>query len=95
MGIRYINAEPNAKFTRPTGFVFPVGLTQTNAEGPTSVNYLVVAGGGAGGAGGGGIGGGGGGAGGFRAASGFSISRGTPYVVTVGGGGSASAYGVA
>ena len=57
MGIRYINAEPNAKFTRPTGFVFPVGLSVAAAA-LSTIDYLVVAGGGgssnfgAGGAGG-------------------------------------------
>ena len=47
------------------------------------VEYLVVAAG----AGGGGDNGGGGGAGGYRAATGFSITKGTQYTVTVGSGG--------
>jgi hypothetical protein len=55
-----------------------------------NVEYLVVGGGG-----GGGQQGGGGGAGGFRTASGFSISLGTSYTVTVGAGGAANAVGVA
>jgi hypothetical protein len=50
---------------------------------PYSVEYLVIAGGG----GGGWDRGGGGGAGGFRTASGFSLSSGTQYTVTVGAGG--------
>jgi hypothetical protein len=69
---------------RPEGYEYPVGLTGQTG-GPTSVDYLVVAGGG----GGGGLGGGGG-AGGFRTATGFSISKGTPYSITVGGGGPGS-----
>ena len=48
-----------------------------------SVQYLVVGGGG----GGGGYIGGGGGAGGFRTASDFSVSSGSPITVTVGAGG--------
>ena len=46
------------------------------------IEYLVVAGG----AGGGGDNGGGGGAGGYRTATGFSVSKGTQYTVTVGAG---------
>jgi hypothetical protein len=53
------------------------------------VSYLVVAGGG----GGGGSWGGGGGAGGFRTASGFSITSGTSYTVTVGAGGAVDTSG--
>jgi hypothetical protein len=48
-----------------------------------TVEYLVIAGGG----GGGRDDGGGGGAGGFRTASGFSVSAGSPLTVTIGGGG--------
>jgi hypothetical protein len=51
------------------------------------VEYLVVAGGGAGGT----RHAGGGGAGGFRTASGFSVTPGTPYIITVGAGGAANA----
>ena len=40
MGIRYINAEPNAKFTRPTGFVFPVGLTSGASSSLVSSHLL-------------------------------------------------------
>jgi hypothetical protein len=53
------------------------------------VSYLVVAGGGGGGA----AWGGGGGAGGFRTASGFSITSGVAYTVTVGAGGGGGANG--
>jgi hypothetical protein len=49
---------------------------------PSTIEYLVV-GGGAGGLGGGG------GAGGFRTATGFAVSKGTTYTVTIGAGGPA------
>ena len=51
MGIRYINADPNLNFARPTGFVYPTGLSNVGdaANGPSSVDYVVVAGGGGGG----------------------------------------------
>ena len=52
--------------------------------GVTSVEYLVVAGGGAGG---GDFRGGGGGAGGFRTGTGHPVTPGTPYTITVGAGG--------
>ena len=45
MGVRYFNADTNSNLTRPTGFVFPVGL---NSNDGLSVDYLVI-GGGAGG----------------------------------------------
>ena len=72
---------------RAKGVIFPDGLSNTGdpANGPTSVDYLVVAGGGAGG-GSTGLGAGGG-AGGFQTGSGLSITIGTPYAVTVGAGG--------
>ena len=57
--------------------------TWTAPSGVTEVEYLVVAGGG----GGGGDGGGGGGAGGFRTGTGFSVTAGTDYTITVGAGG--------
>jgi hypothetical protein len=81
MGIRYINADPNLNFTRPTGFVFPTGLNGIITSN-TVVDYLVVAGGGGGN---GGLGGGGG-AGGFRQGSSFSVVASTPYSVTIGAG---------
>jgi hypothetical protein len=65
--IKYLNSVRNGKFLRPQGFSFPAGINQTASNGPTSVDYLVVAGGG----GGSSFIGGGGGAGGFRTASGF------------------------
>lgn len=86
MGIRYINAEPNLKFTRPTGFVFPVGLTQT-VPANTTIDYVVVAGGG-----GSGVfafntaGGGAGGAGGMKIGSNQTVIAGSSYTVTVGAG---------
>jgi hypothetical protein len=56
------------------------------ATAPSTVEYLVVAGGGGGGT----NHGGGAGAGGFRTATGFSVTAGTPITVTVGAGGTAS-----
>jgi len=56
---------------------------------PTSLELLVVAGGGVGGAGHGG----GGGAGGFRTNSSYSITSGTPISVTIGAGGTGNTYG--
>ena len=56
---------------------------------PATVEYLVVAGGGGGGGGHQSPGGSGGGAGGYRTASGFDITPGTPITVTVGAGGTA------
>jgi hypothetical protein len=54
---------------------------------PTAVEYLVIAGGGGGGGPQYNQSGGGGGAGGFRTATGFAVSTGTPITVTVGAGG--------
>ena len=51
---------------------------------PSTVEYLVVAGGGGGGAGS--YGGGGGGAGGYRTATGFAVASGSAITVTVGAG---------
>jgi hypothetical protein len=63
-------------------------LTTLVSNAPTTVEYLVVAGGG----GGGGHFGGGGGAGGYKTGN-LSVSFGTTYTVTVGGGGTVgSAY---
>jgi hypothetical protein len=62
------------------------GLTFAPSGAPSvtpTVEYLVVAGGG----GASGDRGGGGGAGGYRTATGFSVTSGTPITVTVGGGG--------
>jgi len=62
-------------FTSSAEWVCPEGVSQ--------VEYLVVAGGG----GSGGNIGGGGGAGGFRTGTGYSVTAGTTYTVTVGAGG--------
>ena len=51
------------------------------------IDYLVVAGGGAGGGGGNDATGGGGGAGGYRTDTGFTVTLGVNYTVTVGAGG--------
>ena len=56
----------------------------TTPTAPTSVEYLVVAGGGGGGSG---NYGGAGGAGGYQTSASFSVSAGTGYTVTVGAGG--------
>jgi hypothetical protein len=60
---------------------------------PPTVDYLVVAGGGGGGAGGQFAGAGGGGAGGFRTGTGFLVTAGTNYTITVGGSGSGGTSG--
>jgi len=62
---------------------FTASGTWTCPAGVTEVEYLVIAGGG----GAGGRQGGGGGAGGFRAGTGFSVTPGADYVITVGAGG--------
>jgi len=64
-------------FTASGSWVCPTGVTQ--------VEYLVVAGGGGGCSGGGG-------AGGFRTGTGLSVTAGTNYTVTVGGGGAAGKH---
>ena len=76
-----------ATFTPPTA---PLTATQAavTLAAPTTVEYLVVAGGG----GGGSNWGGGGGAGGFRTASGFAVTSGTPITVTIGAGGNGGVY---
>jgi hypothetical protein len=86
MPIRFLKV-PNSdslRTSRPTGFKFPVGLSGSVAN--TTVDYLVVAGGGAGGSGLGG----GGGAGGLTIASGQSLSSGANYSISVGAGGTFS-----
>jgi hypothetical protein len=92
MGVKFLNQNITVNSTRPAGFKFPVGLTQTVVgipDGPTSVDYLVVAGGG----GGGNVYGGGGGAGGFLTGSGHSVTVSTSYEITVGAGGPAQTNG--
>ena len=64
-------------FTASGNWTAPTGVTQ--------VEYLVVAGGGSSGW----NHGGGGGAGGFRTGTGFSVTAGTNYSITVGAGGAA------
>ena len=64
-------------FTQATTWVAPSGVT--------SVDYLLVAGGG-----GGGSFGGGGGAGGVLQGTGFSVTPGQSYTITIGGGGAAA-----
>jgi hypothetical protein len=83
MGVRYFNADTNSNLTRPTGFVFPVGLSVAAAA-LSTIDYLVVAGGG------GSSNFGAGGAGGFRTSTGYSVTGGTSYSITVGAGGSSS-----
>jgi hypothetical protein len=93
MAVRFLKSTaattPN-RTLRPSGYTFPTGLNQTVAAanasfaGPTSVDYLVIAGGGSGSSP---YGGGGGGAGGFLSGSGFSVTQGTEYTITVGAGG--------
>ena len=68
---------------------FTANSTWTCPAGVTEVEYLVVAGGG----GGGSNAGGGGGAGGFRTGTGLSVTAGTDYTITVGGGGSQNTNG--
>jgi hypothetical protein len=65
------------------GWIPYSGFNTVTPVGGYAVEYLVVAGG----AGGGANIGGGGGAGGYRTATGFSITSGTSYTVTVGAGG--------
>jgi len=66
-----------------TVHTFLSSTTFTNATGVTSLEYLVVAGGGAGGDGYAG----GGGAGGYRVDTGFTVTADTEYAITVGAGG--------
>jgi hypothetical protein len=85
----------NATFPAPDGiyhiFTSSGSLVVGTAKGTESIEYLVVAGGGAGAAGNGTYAGGGGGAGGFRTGS-LPLSVGnSTYPVTVGGGGSPNA----
>lgn len=80
-----INATDGELQDTPQAF----SLTITGAEAPATVEYLVVAGGG-GGAGGRG---GGGGAGGYRTATGFAVTAGSPITVTVGAGGAGGGSG--
>ena len=84
MPIKFLNVpgSTNLRSSRPAGYKFPTGLSAISTAN-TVVDYLVIAGGG----GGASLRGGGGGAGGYLTASGTSLPAGTPYAVTVGGGG--------
>jgi hypothetical protein len=80
MPIKYAVSNPNTIFIRPTGYTFPAGLSFIpGTGGPTSIEYLVIAGGGSGYNGGGG-------AGGLRTGTGVSINIAQSYVITVGAG---------
>ena len=48
MGIKFAVATGNKSFIRPTGYTYPAGLNQTQAavNGVSSIDYLVVGGGG-------------------------------------------------
>jgi fibronectin type 3 domain-containing protein len=93
--------------TASTNYGFRVAATRTSPSGTSdytaeasattqsgtstySVEYLCIAGGGGGG---GGAGGSGGGAGGYRTATGFSLTVGQSYTVTVGAGGASATSG--
>ena len=78
-------------YNQTTARAFSILITNST---PTAVEYLVVAGGGGGGGGRQNYGGaGGGGAGGYRTASNFAVTSGTPITVTVGAGGGTDASG--
>jgi hypothetical protein len=66
---------------------YSANATTQSGTSTYSVEYLCIAGGGSGGDYGGG------GAGGYRTASGYSLTVGSTYTVTVGGGGAGAAYG--
>jgi hypothetical protein len=78
--IRYNTTELKYEVYTSTGWAY---LNTTNF--PYNVDYLVVAGGGGGGRST--VGNGGGGAGGYKTATGFSLTPGTTYTVTIGAGG--------
>ena len=70
--IKFSTVANNRAFVRPSGYSYPLGLSQTVAAqtGVSAIDYLVVAGGGASGS----SWGAGGGAGGFLTSSGTSVS---------------------
>ena len=84
-------AAINAYGTGPASAASNSANPVSNA--PSTVEYLVVAGGGGGGQAQSSAAGGGGGAGGFRTASGFAVSTGSPITVTVGAGGNQNTSG--
>jgi hypothetical protein len=74
---------------RPEGYQYPVGLNQLqSASDISSITFLLVAGGG-----GGAFNGGGGGGAGLVYGSGFPVTGGTPYPVTIGEGGAGALAG--
>lgn len=79
-------SNPQWNFSRTVVVTFKSSGTWTCPVGVTSVEYLVVAGGGAGGQ----DAGAGGGAGGFRTGAGYAVTPGNTYTITVGAGGSSS-----
>ena len=96
IGADSLKANTLKSRTNPTvtSFTTVESTTWTAPAGVTSVEYLVVAGGGSGGGNTGGAdgSGGGGGAGGYRAGT-LAVSPGTAYTVTVGDGGTAGSPG--
>jgi hypothetical protein len=84
--VRAINGFGTSPAGGPSSPVTPSAVVA-----PSTVQYLVVAGGGGGG---GQNVGGGGGAGGYRTATGFAVTSGTPITVTIGGGGPAVLTGI-
>ncbi len=78
--ITYVGADTIHQFNSSGTF--------SNATGTTSIEYLVIAGGGSGGSGYGG----GGGAGGYRTGTGFTVVAEQDYTITVGAGGVAESY---
>ena len=80
---KYNSTELAASFADDASYIW------TCPDGVTTVDYLVVGGGGGGGHSSADYSGGGGGAGGYRAGTGFSVTPGTEYTITVGAGGAA------
>lgn len=84
--IKFFKNRTDGKLVRPRGQGFPTGLSvESQTQALTTIDYLVVAGGGGGGGGGNYSGGGGGG--GFLTSTGYSLSIGSSYSITVGAGG--------
>ncbi len=81
--VRAYNAGGNSAYTSSAS------ATTQSGSSTYSIEYLTVAGGGGGGTGGGG----GGGAGGSRTASGYTLTVGSSYTVTVGAGGASATSG--
>ena len=79
MGIKFLKNNNVSAFVRPNGYSFPTGIN-TSGSPTLSVDYLIVAGGGAGVTGGGG-------AGGLQTGTGTSLTAGSTYPVVIGAGG--------